>query len=168
MKSYLIFIELIGRFSFLIGRYHEKTVTDGRKLIEYRINTIISKLEAEGKQWHDWRIKSEIREKEWQEQLRIEQEARARREKELSDFKSLFFHANRLHQANIMRNYISLVEETTMNNEQDNSELRKWIEWARQKIDWYDPLINGADEIFTERDKTDIFQDLILRPTSLN
>lgn len=158
-------LEPTGRLIFMIGRYQEKTVTDGRKSIEDRIDTIISKLEAEGKQWHDWRIKSEIQEKERQKQIRIEQEARARREKEISDFKSLYIHANRQHQAKIMRYYISLVEETMKKNGQDSSELMKWVEWARKKIDWYDPLINAADETFTEDDKTDIFQDLIRRPT---
>lgn len=159
-------LEPTGKLSFLIGSYHDKVVNDGRVLLEDKISNIIFKLEAEGKQWHDWHVLSEIREKERQEQLRIEQEARARKEKELSDFKSLYIHALRLHQANIMRDYISHVEDTTMKNGQDTSELKKWMDWARQKIDWYDPLIGGTDDTFTEKDKRDIFQDLIQRPIS--
>jgi len=153
-------VEPTGRLTFQIGNYEVKTVSDGRKLIEEKIDSIISKLEAEAKQWHDWHLESEIREKERQEQLRIEQEAIARKEKELSDFKSLYIHAQRLHQANIMRAYVSLVEDAKMKNGQETDELRNWVEWARQKISWYDPLINGADALFNDHDRVTIIRDL--------
>ena len=154
-----------GRFTFLIGNCEVKTVSDGRKLIEDKIDAIIHKLEAEAKQWYDWHLEAEIREKERQEQLRIEQEARARKEKELSDFKSLYILANRLHQADIMRNYLSLLEAHAHKNGLYTEEFKKWSEWTRRKIEWYDPLISSADETFTEEDKSKIFQDLIQRPT---
>lgn len=151
-------LEHTGRFTFLIGNYEVKTVSDGRKLIEEKINTIIDKLEAEAKQWHDWHLEAKIREKERQEQLRIEQEARERKNKELLDFKSLFYQAGRLHQASIMRSYISMLERQ---NHESSEELSRWIQWAKQKVDWYDPIINGFDESFTEEDKTNIFRALI-------
>jgi len=150
-----------GRLSFQIGEYEVRTVNDGREPLEEKIDTIIYKIEAEGKKWHDWHVQVEIREKERQEQLRIEREARARKEKELSDFKSLYILANRLHQANIMRNYISLIEINAQNIGNDTTELRPWLEWARKKIDWYDPLICGTDDTFTVDDKSTIFQNLI-------
>lgn len=154
-------LEPTGRFTFLIGRHHDKAVSDGRKPIEEKIDSIISKLEAEAKQWYDWRLEGEIRAKERQEQLRIEQEARDRKEKELSDFKSLYILANRLHQANIMRNYLSQKEDNAQKNGKDTTELGQWLVWAQQKIDWYDPLINRVDDTFTEDDKSNIFKDLI-------
>lgn len=154
-------LEPTGRFTFLIGRHFDNSVNDGRKLIEEKIDSIISKLEAEAKQWYDWHLESEIREKERQEQLRIEQEARARKEKELSDFKSLYILANRLHQANIMRNYLSLIEANANMMGLNKAEFEHWTDWARRKIDWYDPLICGEDDTFTEEDKSSIFQDLV-------
>lgn len=159
-------LEPTGRFTFLIGRHYDKAVSDGRKPIEEKIDSIISKLEAEAKQWHDWRLEGEIRAKERKEQLRIEQEARARKEKELSDFKSLYILANRLHQANIMRNYLSQKGDNAKDGGENTSEFGQWLVWAQQKIDWYDPLINRVDDTFTEDDKSNIFKDLIQRPTS--
>jgi hypothetical protein len=147
-----------GRLTFLIGNYEVKTVSDGRKLIEEKINTIIDKLEAEAKQWYDWHIEAEIREKERQEQQLIKREARELKNKELSNFKSLFYHASRLHQATIMKSYISIVEKQ---NHESSEEFTRWVQWAKQKVNWYDPLINGPDESFTEEDKTNIFRDLI-------
>ena len=156
-------LEPTGRFTFLIGRHYDKAVSDGRKLIEDKIDTIIYKLEAEAKQWYDWHLESEIREKERQEQLRIEQEARARKEKELSDFKSLYLLANRLNQAMVIRNYISLIEDNAHRSGKYTAEFKQWLEWARKKVDWYDPLVNMDDDTFTETDKSDIFKDLIKR-----
>lgn len=147
-----------GRFTFLIGTFEVKTISDGRKLIEDKIETIIYKLEAEAKLRYDWHIKAEIRKKEMLEQQRIEQEARERKNKELSDFKSLFYQAGRLHQASMMRSYISVVEKQ---DHQGSEEFNQWVQWAKQKVDWYDPLINGSDESFTEEDKSNIFKDLV-------
>lgn len=161
-------LEPTGRFTFLIGRHYDKAVSDGRQLIEDKIDSIISKLEAEAKQWHDWRVAADIKEKERQELLRIEKEARARKEKELSDFKSLYILANRLHQANIIRNYLVQVEDYVQEVGQSTEEFKLWLEWARAKVDWYDPLICGTDDTFTEEDKSKIFQDFIQRPTSLH
>lgn len=154
-------LEPTGKFSFLIGRYHDKGVNDGRVLLEDKISDIIFKLEAEGKQWHDWHIEAEIREKERQEQQRIEQEARDRKNKELSDFKSLYILANRLNQSRIMRDYLSLIEVIAQNSGKETAEFRQWLEWAQQKIDWYDPLINRVDYTFNDEDKARIFNELL-------
>lgn len=159
-------LEPTGKFTFLIGNYEVKTVCDGRKLIEDKIDTIIYKLEGEAKQWYDWHLEAEIREKERQEQLRIEQEARDRKNKELSDFKSLYILANRLNQSMVMRNFLSLVEENVHNSAKDTADFRKWLYWARQKVDWYDPLINRVDDAFNDGDKARIFNELLHERTS--
>ena len=155
-----------GKFTFQIGNHELKTVSDGKKPIEDKIDSIIEKLEAEARQWHEWHLEAELRREEEAEKLRIKQEVRARKEKELSDFKSLYILANRLHQANIMRDYLFQVESHANENGLNTEEFTKWVEWAKQKISWYDPLICAEDETFTEEDKSKIFLDLIQRPTS--
>jgi len=155
-----------GKFTFQIGNHELKTVSDGKKPLEEKIDSIIEKLEAEARQWHEWHLEAELRRKEEAEELRIKQEARARKEKELSDFKSLYILANRLHQASIMRNYLSQAEGHANKNGLNTEEFTQWVDWAKRKIDWYDPLINAKDETFTEEDKSKIFHDLIQRPTS--
>jgi len=155
-----------GKFTFQIGNHELKTVSDGKKPIEEKIDSIIEKLEAEARQWHEWHLEAELRRKEEAEELRIKQEARARKEKELSNFKSLYILANRIHQASIMRNYLSQAEGHANKNGLNTEEFTQWVDWAKRKIDWYDPLINAKDETFTEEDKSKIFHDLIQRPTS--
>jgi hypothetical protein len=31
-----------------------------------------------------------------------------------------------------------------------SDELRIWIDWAREKVDWYDPLVNRKDDVFDD------------------
>jgi len=157
-----------GKFTFQIGNHELKTVSDGKKPIEEKIDSIIEKLEAEAKQWHEWHLEAELRREEEAEKLRLKQEIRARKEQELSDFKSLYILANRLNQAEIMRNYLTQVEAHAIENGLNTEEFTQWVEWAKQKISWYDPLICTKDETFTDEDKLKIFQDLIQRPTSLH
>lgn len=157
-----------GKFTFQIGNHELKTVSDGKKPIEEKIDSIIEKLEAEARQWHGWHLEAELRREEEAEKLRIKQEVRARKEKELSDFKSLYILANRLHQANIMRDYLFQVESHANENGLNTEEFTKWVDWARHKIEWYDPVVCAKDETFTEEDKLKIFHDLIQRPTSLH
>jgi len=73
-------------------------------------------LELEGTRMKIERIESEIRRKKWEEQQRIEQELRERQDKEVKAFKKLFLKAIRLHQANILRDYIQTVEANTVKN----------------------------------------------------
>jgi pantothenate kinase-related protein Tda10 len=129
--------------------------------LETKLETIITKLEALGELKREEHIKNEEWHRQWQEQQRIEREKQEKKAKELSDFKSIFHRAIRLHQSNIMRNYISKVEETSVIKEQVTDELRDWLLWAKKKIDWYDPLKNSEDETFDEDDKGKIFSDLL-------
>jgi hypothetical protein len=154
-------LESTGKFIFIIGDYHKKEVGDGIDLIETKLDIIIAKLEAEGKREKEERIASEERHKIWQEQQRIEKEIRERKEKELSDFKLLFIRATRLHQANILRSYISSIEAKAFKNDVLTDELRIWSDWAKQKVEWYDPLVNRKDETFNDQDKANIFRDFL-------
>lgn len=47
-----------------------------------------------------------------------------------------------------LRKYITEIEERS-----DGSvEVHKWIEWAKQKANWYDPTLNHEDDILGKRD----------------
>jgi len=102
-------------------------------------------LELEGIRMREKRIASEIRRKKWEEQQRIEQELRERQDKEAKAFKKLFLKAIRLHQANILRNYIRTFESNAFKKGKKTKELKKWLAWADKKVSWYDPLINADD-----------------------
>ncbi len=94
--------------------------------------------------------------KHWAEQdaIREKQKAiQARKEKELEDFKAMFQFSKRYQEANDLRNYINTFEQHAKDTNTLTEEKQDWIQWARQKADWYDPFINSEDELLAEVDK---------------
>ena len=118
-------------------------------------------LELEGERMRIERIESEIRRRQWEEQQRIEWELRDKQEKEAKAFKKLFLKAVRLHQANIIRNYIQTVEKDAMKKGNITEEFTQWLAWAEQKVSWYDPLINGPDHLLNDHHKTHLFKEFL-------
>jgi hypothetical protein len=143
-----------GEFVFQIGesfKHHEWR--DGKTfLLEDLIPKIVAKLEIDAK-----------KEKEWQEECRISQIKREKEEaikkvfleckqKELSNFKQLLSNAERLDKSIKLRNYIKTVEENALINDVLDEELKYWIIWAKDKVDWYDPLIRKQDDLLSDSD----------------
>lgn len=155
--------ESTGEFVFVIDirSYHRKEVKDGREPIENKVSEIIAILELEGERMRIERIESEIRRKKWEEQQRIERELRERQEKEVQAFKKLFLQAVRLHQANIIRNYIQIVEANATEKGNNSEEFTKWLTWAKQKLSWFDPLVNGPDHLLNDHHKTYLFKEFL-------
>lgn len=118
-------------------------------------------LELEGKRMKEERIAYEIQRKKWEEQQRIERELKERQDKEANAFKKLFLQAIRLHQANILRNYIKAVEANAVKNGTVSEELKTWMNWAEKKVSWYDPLINDPDPLLNDHHKTHLFKDFL-------
>ena len=155
--------ESTGEFVFVIDirSYNRKEVKDSHEPIESKISTIIAILELEGKRMKEERIASEIRRKEWEEQQRIERELKERQDKEAHAFKKLFLQAIRLHQTNIIRNYIQTVEADVMNKANITEEFTQWLAWAEQKVSWYDPMVNGPDPLLNDHHKTHLFKEFL-------
>jgi len=153
-------LEPTGILSFIIepGHYHQKTINDGQDLLETKLETIITKLETLGELKREEHIKNEEWHKQYQEKLRIEKEIRDHKEKELSDFKLIFQRAFRFHHSNIIRGYISSVENRAKASGNPDDEMRAWINWANEKVDWYDPLVNRNDDTLDDCDKTNVFR----------
>jgi hypothetical protein len=154
-------LESTGKFVFIIGDYHKKEVGDGIDLIETKLATILAKLEAEGKREKEERIANEAWHKQWEEQQRIEKEIRERKENDARAFKELFVQASRLHQANILRDYIQTVEANANKSGNISEDIQSWIVWAKQKVEWYDPLINKEDPLLNDNYKTSLFKDFL-------
>ena len=134
-----------GDFIFSIGEYswREKYINDGKQRLESKLAVILAKLELEGKREHDERIESEKQQKIREEQEQIEREIKEIKEAELKKFTNLFKEALQLHHATILRNYIE--------QKYHDSDLGKdWIEWANEKVNWYDPMINKEDQLLDD------------------
>jgi hypothetical protein len=155
--------ESTGEFVFVIdiGAYTRKEVKDGHEPIETKISTIIAMLELEGKRMNEERIRYEIQRKLREEQAKIERELKERQDKEAHAFKKLFLQAIRLHQTNILRNYIQTVEVNAVKNGTVSEEFKTWMNWAEKKVSWYDPLINDPDPLLNDHHKTHLFKDFL-------
>jgi hypothetical protein len=155
--------ESTGEFVFVIdiGSYTRKEIKDGHEPIETKISTIIAMLELEGKRMMEQRIRYEIQRKLREEQEKIERELKERQDKEAKAFKKLFLQAIRLHQTNIIRNYIQTVEADAMNKGNITEEFNQWLAWAEQKVSWYDPMVNRPDPLLNDHHKTHLFKEFL-------
>jgi len=155
--------ESTGEFVFVIDieSYTRKEIKDGHEPIETKISTIIAMLELEGKRMMEQRIRYEIQRKLREEQEKIERELKERQDKEAKAFKKLFLQAIRLHQTNIIRNYIQTVEADAMNKGNITKEFTQWLAWAEQKVAWYDPMVNGPDPLLNDHHKTHLFKEFL-------
>ncbi len=141
--------------------YDYKTITwrDGNLTIEKQFAKIIAEIDLV---WEKLKQKRLDLEKYWAEQAekrrieeeeeQLEKEKQKRIDKERTDFKKLLKTVNRWHLAENLRNYIKKVEENAKGNNTYSDDFKKWIDWARKKADWYDPLISSADEYLIESD----------------
>lgn len=125
----------------------EWTDTDSSK-IEDKIPSIIAKLELQAIQEKQQAIEREIWNREYERKRKIEEDFEAKRNFELKEFKGLFQKANRWHQAEILRKYIFEVEKKAKENNSLTEEVIKWLEWANNKVEWYDPFTEKEDETF--------------------
>ena len=143
-----------GEFIFQVGEgYKHLEFRDGKTFhLEDLIPKIVSKLELDAKE-----------EKIWQEECRISQIKREKeegikkifqehRQKELSNFKKLLSNAERFDKTTKLRNYIKSVKEDALLNNSLDEEHNNWIVWAKDKADWYDPLIRREDDFLSDYD----------------
>jgi hypothetical protein len=137
-----------GAFIFKVGKYSEmKEWKDASTVLEELLARIVAKLELMAQVKKKWQEESRLRQIERDKELAIEKAIAARREEEKDKFKILLRNADRYDQAERLRRYVQHVEEIV-----DSEEQKLWLNWAKAKIDWLDPLLNAKDEIFTDSD----------------
>jgi len=148
-----------GELALIYGDIYKKEIKDGKDPLENKMAKVLAKLELEGLKEKAKRIE---REKYWHEQEekeRIVRERKERIEKEKNDFKDLFNQAERWNQSLFLRSYIEKVEVSySAKGENLPEEIKSWAEWAKQKADWYDPLVNMKDPFLTDEDKEHIIK----------
>lgn len=108
---------------------------------------IIEKLESASVRVDEYQSKLE----EGWERIRREEELRKkhenRQQSELVGFRTLLSEALRWQQAQMIRDYLSAIEkQETSDSHPLSTETANWLQWARAKADWYDPIIEANDE----------------------
>lgn len=142
-----------GLLTFNIDGFHPKQWIDGKKMIEEQIPQILEKLRWEAERLRVWHLEIEENQKIYRAAAKIEQEKIDARQKDFNGFMALLKASERFQKVKQMREYVNSVENNMKSSDGNNVELKKWIEWAKRKIDWYDPLINYPDSNFEEIDK---------------
>lgn len=142
-----------GILAFQITSYPNKEWKDGSSMIETLLSKIIAKVElmAEEKEKQEVEIRKQLEIRKEQERIRINHEKK--REKDLEDFKDVLSKAARWHKAINLRNYIKEVEVKAKNENRLGDELKLWLQWAKQKADWYDPFTEMKDELLDNIDR---------------
>jgi len=120
-----------------------------KKPLETKLSNIIASLELKAKKQIKERIENEKWQREYEKIRKFEEERKQRFDKEVEKFKALKSNAKKFDETEQMRNYIKAVETNAIKNNSLTEELKNWIQWANNKTDWYDPIIQKDDELFT-------------------
>lgn len=142
-----------GVLYFQIHNYPTREWKDGKLFLEEQLPEIIAQFELSGQEWKELREKQRIEEEARKEKKRLQKEFEERQEEELKRFKKILLSASRWHRAENLRNYINEVQAKASAGEGISDELKDWLEWARQKADWYDPFIESKDGLLDEINK---------------
>lgn len=136
-----------GILSFQFGDIiRTVSCTDGKILIEHQLSKLIAKIEILGEEMRIEDIKwQKYRDEQHLKQLN-EKEKQERKKIELSSFMNLLAKSCRWDEAQTLRNFIDQTEQKAIAENNLTEELSIWIEWARKKADWFDPLTDGEDE----------------------
>jgi len=146
------------RISFLSlqirENWHPIEFNDGKYLtIESQLPKILARIEMEGIIDHERSIQWKKEEDERVEKERIKKELEKRQDDDLAGFNDLINKAKRRYTAEMLRDYINLVEQKAIEKNSISEDLAKWIEWARKKADWYDPFVESFDELLNDIDR---------------
>lgn len=139
-----------GIIAFEIGeRYWKREWREtSTKPLETKLSNIIASLELKAQKIKKERIENEKWHRKYEKQRKIEEEFRIKLENEVAKFKKLKENAKRWNETQQIRSYIQAVEINSIKNQTLAEELKIWIKWANNKVDWYDPIINKKDDLF--------------------
>ena len=121
--------------------------TDKVKL-EDKLGDIIVKLYEKSERIRVERVAREEEAKRREEERKREVEYKNRRKEEAIKTIELVNKAEDYRIACEIRNYIKAVE---LKGELDE-DMKKWIEWANKKADWFDPIVDSSDELLGRRE----------------
>lgn len=137
-----------GEFIFKIGRYSgEKEWRDGKVKIEEHLAKMVAKLEIEAEKEKIREEKSRLWHIQYEAEKKIKEEIKKRIDDEIVKFNKLVALSKQYNKTLLIRQYIEAERQNAIDNNTLTPEKKEWINWANDKADWLDPLINKPDEI---------------------
>ncbi len=137
--------------------YKAKEWSDGTVKLENQLAKIVAKIELEAKEELAWREECRLHHIKMEEERKNKKGIPEEREFELQRTKELFNNAIYYNKAKIVREYLNELETKALDN-QLTIELQDWLKWAKDKTDWFDPMIKKEDILLYESDKEDLIQ----------
>lgn len=144
------------RVTFKQGKYFRDN--ENEKL-ENRLGEMLIQLYKISEEYRVIREKREEDHRKYLEAERIKEEKKKRYEVEVSKTRELLNQSKDYQKACEIRSYIQAVTE----RKELDEDTRKWVEWASEKANWFDPTIVKEDDFFGKRehnkseDEKDIF-----------
>ncbi|MFO1207422.1 MAG: hypothetical protein U1E63_17140 [Burkholderiales bacterium] len=137
-----------GRLTLTVGAWPPRKWNDTeRSLIDARLSGIIAAIISLAATKRAKEEEEERHQRAYEEALaRYEAQMRARND-EHGKLRALFRDASRLQRANRLREFIAAVEDSAHHDGESTPEKQQWIEWAKAKADWIDPLVRRSDPI---------------------
>ena len=137
-----------GEFIFKVGKYSgEREWRDGKVKLEGMLARIVAKLEIIAQREKEWKERSRIANLKREEEEKRKAEIKKRRDEEVQKFNRLVKLSEQYDKTLIIRQYIEAVKQKAINTNNLTPEKLEWINWATNKADWVDPLINKSDDI---------------------
>ena len=132
-----------GQLTFRAGSGYYKYWADALSIpLEKKVINILAWIELSSRQMrHCWDM-NEKRRQEEEERQRIRKELEEKIKNEQKQFAILMDEAERWHKSHMLRSYL---EYFINNNIQNHADWEIWLDWARKKADWFDPLVNRED-----------------------
>jgi hypothetical protein len=141
-------LEPIGEFIFKMGKYYpEREWRDGKVKIENYLAKIVAKIEIEAQIEKQWKESSRIANLKREEEEKRKAEIRHRRDEEVTKFNKLVTLSEQYDKTLKIRQYIEATKQNAVDTTSLTAEKQEWIDWANDKADWLDPLINKPDDI---------------------
>lgn len=126
---------------------------DGSVRLENQLAKIVAKLELEADKEVIWQEECRLHAIQRAAEEKIQQEFKARKEKEIIKTKKLFSDAEKFDKATIYRNFITATEQKAIQENNLTEELKDWLKWANAKADWFDPFTNKEDKLLNDNDR---------------
>jgi hypothetical protein len=114
--------------------------------LEDRLMSIVDDLIEIARQQKQEREEAKRRREEQAEKERVKRERQEKQTKELARFRTLLLNAHRYSLTTLLRNYIDALEAKAIAANALTDEKKEWIEWAKQRADWYDPTMPTMED----------------------
>lgn len=139
----------IGEHSWRSKEWKDTAYT----VIEDKIDDILAHIKTTVRAIKEDRIEQELRRVEEAKKRQLQEDLEKRQSNELKKFIELKTNAELWEKAVLMRNYLIALENTVKAEGRFDTDMQAYLSWAREKADWYDPLVEIDDDLLKSVDK---------------